>query len=283
VLSIHPNRVRRYGRASALALLAVGVFSSTLTATPPATANTLAPSPVDTPLLTAATVTQIAAAHPTRTHIKASRSRVTKGSAVKLHGKVTRGKATVKRHVVRLQVRKGGTWSYMKGKRLSSQGAVTFTVYPSRTRTYRLSFPGTANLARSVSAKAVVRVVKPAKTSATGKRATVLAVARSLSGRPYSFGAAGPRAFDCSGFTQYVFRRVGIKLPHQAHAQLGRGVRVARSAARAGDLIMFLSGGHAYHVGIYAGGNYMYDSPRPGLRVGKHKIWSGNVVFRRVL
>jgi peptidoglycan DL-endopeptidase CwlO len=283
VLSIHPNRVRRYGRASALSLLAIGVFSSTLAATPPATANTLAPSPVDTPLVTAATVTKVTASHPTRTHIKASRTRVTKGSAVALHGKVTRGKAIVKRHVVRLQVRQGGTWTYMKGKRLSSRGAVTFVVHPQRTRSYRLSYPGSGSLASSVSSKAVIRIVKPAKTVATGKRAKVLAIARSLSGRPYSFGAAGPRAFDCSGFTQYVFRRVGVKLPHQANAQRSRGVGVSRSAARPGDLIIFVSGGHGYHVGIYAGGNYMYDSPRPGLRTGKHKIWSGNVVFRRVL
>jgi cell wall-associated NlpC family hydrolase len=122
-----------------------------------------------------------------------------------------------------------------------------------------------------------------AAASVSGARAKVLSIAASLSGRPYSYGAAGPNAFDCSGFTQYVFKKVGIKLPHQANAQKSRGVGVSRANARAGDLIIFVSGGYGYHVGIYAGGKYMYDSPRPGQRIGKHKIWSSNVVFRRVL
>ena len=53
--------------------------------------------------------------------------------------------------------------------------------------------------------------------------------------------------------------------------------------ANPGDLVVFVSGGHGYHVGIYAGGGYMYDAPRTGQTVGLHKIWSTNIVFRRVL
>jgi cell wall-associated NlpC family hydrolase len=286
---VFPNSlswVRRSGRASAPGLLVLGVLAGALTVTTPATASTLAPSPVDTPLITAAEVSTVAAASPTRTKIRANRTRVTKGSAVRLTGKVTHGKSSVRRDIVRLQVRRGGAWTYMKGKHLSSKGVVTFTVYPPRSLSYRLYYPGNRILAKSSSKPTTIRVVAKAKVSTasvSGKRARVLAIARSLSGRPYSFGAAGPRAFDCSGFTQYVFRKVGVKLPHQANAQKSRGVRVSRASARAGDLVLFLSGGHAYHVGIYAGGNYMYDSPRPGLRTGKHKIWSSNIIFRRVL
>jgi peptidoglycan DL-endopeptidase CwlO len=286
---VFPNSlswVRRSGRASAPGLLVLGVLASALTVTTPATASTLAPSPVDTPLITAAVYSKAAVANPTRTQVRVNRTRVTKGSPVRLTGKVTHGKALVRRDIVRLQVRRGGAWTYMKGKHLSSTGAVTFTVHPPRTLTYRLYFPGNRTLAKSSSKPATVRVVAKAKVSTasvSGKRARVLAIARSLSGRPYVYGAAGPRAFDCSGFTQYVFRKVGVKLPHQANAQKSRGVRVSRASARPGDLVIFLSGGHGYHVGIYAGGNYMYDSPRPGLRTGKHKIWTSSVIFRRVL
>jgi peptidoglycan DL-endopeptidase CwlO len=278
--------VRRSGRVSAIGLLGLGVLAGTLTATTPATASTLVQSPVDTPLIMAAESSNVVAANPTRTHVRANRTRVTKGSPVRLTGKVTHGKALVRRDIVRLQVRRGGAWTYMKGKQLSSRGVVTFTVSPPRTLSYRLYFPGNRTLAKSSSKPATIKVVAKAKVSVAsvaGKRARVLAIAKSLSGRPYSFGAAGPRAFDCSGFTQYVFRKVGIKLPHQANAQKSRGVRVSRASARPGDLVIFLSGGHGYHVGIYAGGNYMYDSPRPGLRTGKHKIWSSSIVFRRVL
>jgi cell wall-associated NlpC family hydrolase len=48
----------------------------------------------------------------------------------------------------------------------------------------------------------------------------VLRKASSLRGRPYHYGASGPRSFDCSGFTRYVFRTaVGRSLPHSSAAQ----------------------------------------------------------------
>ena len=47
-----------------------------------------------------------------------------------------------------------------------------------------------------------------------------------------------------------------------------------------GDLIFF--GYPAYHVGIYAGGNMMYDSPRTGKTTGLHVIWTqSNVSYGR--
>ncbi|HEU4426011.1 MAG TPA: NlpC/P60 family protein [Pilimelia sp.] len=111
----------------------------------------------------------------------------------------------------------------------------------------------------------------------------VIAEAARLSGRPYRFGAAGPSAFDCSGFTQYVFGRFGISLPHKANSQQRYGRAVNRSQAGPGDLIFFRNGSYAYHVGIYAGGGYMYDAPRPGRTVGKHRIWSGDYTVRRLI
>ena len=46
-----------------------------------------------------------------------------------------------------------------------------------------------------------------------------------------------------------------------------------------GDLVFF--GSPAYHVGIYAGGGMMWDSPRTGETVQKRAIWSGNVSYGR--
>jgi len=287
VLPNIPSWVRRSRRASALGLAVTGVLAGTLTTTTPATASTLAKSPVDTPLVSTSESTKaVVATTPTRTNVRANRTRVTKGGSVRLTGKVTHGKTVVRRDIVRLQVRKGGAWTYMKGKHLSSRGSVTFTVHPPRKLSYRLWYPGGRSLAASASSAATIKVVAKAKAKVakvSGKRARALAIARSLFGRPYVFGAAGPRAFDCSGYTQYVYRKVGVRLPHKANGQKTRGVKVSRGSARAGDLVVFLRGGYGYHVGIYAGGKYMYDSPRPGLRIGKHKIWSSNVVFRRVL
>ena len=44
---------------------------------------------------------------------------------------------------------------------------------------------------------------------------------------------------------------------------------------------MFWQGGGVNHVAIYAGDGKMWDSPRPGRRVGKVSIW-GNPTYGRV-
>ena len=63
----------------------------------------------------------------------------------------------------------------------------------------------------------------------------------------------------------------------------GYGTSVSAANAAPGDLIFFLDGGYAYHVGIYAGGNQMIDAPNSGSTVGRHTIWSTNVAFRRLV
>ena len=105
----------------------------------------------------------------------------------------------------------------------------------------------------------------------------VLGVARSLLGIYYVYGGSTPAGFDCSGFTSYVFRQVGISLPRTAAAQQASAQRV--SSPQPGDLVFF--GYPAYHVGIYAGGGMMYDSPTTGKTTGLHQIWSSNVTYGR--
>jgi cell wall-associated NlpC family hydrolase len=58
---------------------------------------------------------------------------------------------------------------------------------------------------------------------------------------------------------------------------------VSAADAVPGDLMIFLDGGYGYHVGIYAGGNTMYDAPNSRSTVGRHTIWSTNVIFRRLV
>jgi peptidoglycan DL-endopeptidase CwlO len=111
----------------------------------------------------------------------------------------------------------------------------------------------------------------------------VMSIGGSLKGVPYRYGGSTPRGFDCSGFTSYVYRKVGVSLPHSATAQMYRAKRISRSQARKGDLVFFLGGRGAYHVGIYAGGNKVLHSPRPGQRVHVANIWTSNVRFGRVL
>jgi cell wall-associated NlpC family hydrolase len=106
--------------------------------------------------------------------------------------------------------------------------------------------------------------------------------ARTRKGSPYRYGAMGPRHFDCSGLTRWVYKRVGKSLPHSSSAQVRRVHRISRSHARRGDLVFFYSRGGVYHVGIFAGHNRMWHAPYSGTRVRRDKIWTSHVFFGRV-
>jgi cell wall-associated NlpC family hydrolase len=106
----------------------------------------------------------------------------------------------------------------------------------------------------------------------------VLGIAAQYEGLMYSYGGTSPSTgFDCSGFTQFVFGRVGISLPRTAEAQRQATSRV--SNPQPGDLVFF--GSPAYHVGIYAGNGMMWDSPRSGKAVALRSIWSSSVTYGR--
>ena len=82
----------------------------------------------------------------------------------------------------------------------------------------------------------------------------VVSNAHSLTGSRYSYGGTTPAGFDCSGYTQFVFRRAGRSIPRSAAAQFGASRRVSLSEAQPGDLIFFNQSGSVDHVGIYLGG-----------------------------
>ena len=72
-------------------------------------------------------------------------------------------------------------------------------------------------------------------------------------GKPYSHGSKGPRAFDCSGFSSYVYKQFGITLNPASRAQFTQGETVKRTELRKGDLVFFSSrrsGKNVGHVGI---------------------------------
>ncbi|MGC2940683.1 MULTISPECIES: C40 family peptidase [unclassified Brevibacterium] len=87
------------------------------------------------------------------------------------------------------------------------------------------------------------------------KAEQVLAIAKQYVGTPYVLGGTSPGGWDCSGYTAYVYGKVGVNLPRTSSAQKGAGQIVSASEAKAGDIIW--SPGH---VGIYAGDGMMYDA-----------------------
>jgi peptidoglycan DL-endopeptidase CwlO len=126
-------------------------------------------------------------------------------------------------------------------------------------------------------------IPKPKKKASALTSAKILATARKYDGSYYRHGGSTPAGFDCSGYTRYVFGKLGKSLPHNAAAQAALVHRVSRANARAGDLIFFhSSSGHVYHVGIYAGHGRLYHASQYGVRTGLGTIFSSNVTFGRV-
>ncbi len=87
----------------------------------------------------------------------------------------------------------------------------------------------------------------------------VMEVAREQLGDPYSYGAAGPDRFDCSGFTQFVWKHVGVNLPHSSRGQYAMFPKVALADLKPGDLVY--SPGH---IGMFVGDGKMIHSPQTG-------------------
>jgi cell wall-associated NlpC family hydrolase len=87
-------------------------------------------------------------------------------------------------------------------------------------------------------------------------------LARHMLGVGYRYGGSSPGSgFDCSGFTSYVYGRLGVELPHNAAAQFGSGRPVPRSRLKPGDLLFFRGLGH---VGMYVGRGRMIHAPQSG-------------------
>jgi len=97
----------------------------------------------------------------------------------------------------------------------------------------------------------------------------LLEYARSLRGKPYSYGSVGPNAYDCSGFTMKVFKQIGISLPHSSAQQSTMGKSVSKSDLLPGDLVFFnTSGSGVSHVGIYVGSNsFIHASTSQGVTI----------------
>lgn len=133
---------------------------------------------------------------------------------------------------------------------------------------------------------ALTRAKAVAKSSATAKAKQavrtkfgnmVIKRAAAQKGKPYRYGATGPRAFDCSGYVMYVMKGVGVtNLPRTSAAMAKKAKYVAKSQKKKGDLVFFTSGGRVTHVAVYAGGGKIWHTPGSGRSVTKVKIWTSS-------
>ncbi len=103
-----------------------------------------------------------------------------------------------------------------------------------------------------------------------GKARQIIATAKKYIGVPYLWAGTTPKGFDCSGYTQYVFKQNGISLSRTTTTQYKEGTYVRRSNLQPGDLVFFEN---TYregisHVGIYIGdGNFIHASSSKGVTI----------------
>jgi peptidoglycan DL-endopeptidase CwlO len=81
-------------------------------------------------------------------------------------------------------------------------------------------------------------------------------------GKAYRFGAAGPKAYDCSGLTMQAWKAAGVNLPHSAAGQYSTVQHISRAQLRPGDLVFYFHPIH--HVGIYVGDGKVIHAPTYG-------------------
>lgn len=116
----------------------------------------------------------------------------------------------------------------------------------------------------------------------------IAAYAQQFVGCSYSYGAAGPDRFDCSGLTSYVYKQFGYTLNRSSRDQATQGVAVTGDL-QPGDILVFSNDGKQVgHVGIYIGNDkfvHASDSSTGVIISNLHDRWNINKYWgaRRII
>ena len=118
----------------------------------------------------------------------------------------------------------------------------------------------------------------PTAAAAPGSSAAVaVRFALAQLGKPYRWGADGPKSFECSGLVQTAYRAAGVRLPRVSRQQYGAGTLVPLTRLRAGDLLFYAKNTAdrrtIYHVGMYLGAGRMVEAPNRRAPVRIASIW----------
>ena len=145
-------------------------------------------------------------------------------------------------------------------------------VVTSRSSMNERTTTSTATTSAKTTEAATTNKTTETTTSNSSKGSEVVAYAKTLLGCKYVYGGTTTKGFDCSGFTQYVYKHFGVNLNRTAAAQYSNGTSV--SNLQAGDLVMFGKSG-INHVGIYIGGNTFIHAANPSKGVTTDTLSSG--------
>ena len=129
-----------------------------------------------------------------------------------------------------------------------------------------------------------ITILDGSNTSDGSVGAAAAAMAASLVGSPYVYGASGPSSFDCSGLLYYIYRQLGYSIARGSSSQYNQsGYFVSTSEMQPGDLVYFFdprfdgSGGTlpTTHAGIYVGNNQFIHASTTSYRVQYDDLFGG--------
>lgn len=112
-------------------------------------------------------------------------------------------------------------------------------------------------------------------------RREILTYAQEGVGGAYVWGGAAFKAWDCSGYVQWVYGKAGIQLPRTEQWTAG----TPTTHPLPGDLVVQNPHGpnHWGHVGIYAGDGMMYSALNPAAGTLLHPVaWNGGTGYMQV-
>ncbi|MFD6554492.1 NlpC/P60 family protein [Streptomyces sp. NPDC058398] len=125
----------------------------------------------------------------------------------------------------------------------------------------RVEKSGTDTAQKKIMASGALSSVRPP--TREGEEALRYAVEQI--GKPYEWGAEGPKAFDCSGLTSQAWERAGRPVPRTSQEQWAELPRVPLDKLRPGDLVIYFP--EATHVALYLGEGMVVQAPRPGAKI----------------
>ena len=159
-------------------------------------------------------------------------------------------------------------------------------IYPFKIKPWKISLKidkVRSVLGVDVSEKEVVRILKSLGMASkiVSPRREIVNLAKKLIGKPYKYGAStsqeAPNLFDCSSFTRYLFRQIGIEIPRMSIEQIKVGDKVEKEELKPGDLVFSKGIGTPHrdkdfpqgvgHVALYIGNNKIIHASKKKKKV----------------